>query len=279
MASRTRQLIAPLYLFLCLIVGGSAQGIWGNMTLQLLGLAIIAWAAIATVDEPLVEPARQLLGIALLGIAAVAIQLIPLPASLWPKLVGRREIADGYHILGIATPARPLSLTPYKSLDSLLGIIPALAIICAIVRLKAYRGSFLAAAFLGGAMAGILLGALQVTSSDPTASPWYLYPETNPGFAVGFFANANHMATLLVVTLPFLAALLAAAKGANLQRYSAFIALTAGAGLVVLVAIALNRSLAAYCLLAPVLLASSLIILPKGSTLRATIMVVAPLLL
>ena len=45
MVSRARQLVAPLYLFLCLIIGGSAQGIWGNMVLQLLGLAIIAWAA------------------------------------------------------------------------------------------------------------------------------------------------------------------------------------------------------------------------------------------
>ena len=69
MLSRARQLVAPLYLFLCLILGGSAQGIWGNMVLQLLGLAIIAWAATSRAREPIVEPARQLMWIAILGIA------------------------------------------------------------------------------------------------------------------------------------------------------------------------------------------------------------------
>jgi O-antigen ligase len=279
MASRARQLVAPLYLLLCLIIGGSAQGIWGNMVLQLLGLAIIAWAAASAAQEPLVKPARQLLWMIMLGLAVVAIQLVPLPASLWPHLGGRQGIAQGYQLLGIPLPALPLSLTPYKSLDSLLGVIPALAIICAIVRLKAYRGSFMAAALLAGVIAGILLGTLQVTSADPINSPWYLYAETNPGHAVGFFANANHMATLLVIALPFLAALVPAAKGANLQRYSAFIALTAGAGLVILVGIALNGSLAGYGLVVPVLLASALIVLPSGSSLRTTIMVLSVVVL
>jgi O-antigen ligase len=279
MASRARQLVAPLYLFLCLIIGGSAQGIWGNMVLQLLGLAIIAWSAASAAGEPLVKPARQLLWIVILGLAAVAIQLIPLPAAIWPHLGGRAGIAEGYQLLGFPLPALPLSLTPYKSLDSLLGIIPGLAIICAMVRLKAYRGSFMVAALLVGVIAGILLGTLQVTSGDPLNSPWYLYAETNPGSAVGFFANSNHMATLLVIALPFLAALVPAAKGANLQRYSAFIALTAGATLVILVGIALNRSLAAYCLVLPVLLASALIILPSGSSLRTALMVVSMLVL
>ena len=182
-------------------------------------------------------------------------------------------------MLGIPAPALPLSLTPYKSLDLLLGMVPGLAIICAIVRLKAYRGSFMAAALLAGTIAGILLGTLQVTSADPINSPWYLYAETNPGWAVGFFANSNHMATLLVISLPFLAALVPAAKGANLQRYSAFIALTAGAGVVILVGIALNGSLAAYGLVLPVFLASALIMLPSGSSLRTALMVLSVVVL
>ena len=46
MAKWAREAIGPAYLFLCLILGGSAQGIWQNMALQLLGLALIAWAAL-----------------------------------------------------------------------------------------------------------------------------------------------------------------------------------------------------------------------------------------
>lgn len=279
MVSGVRQLVAPSYLLLCLIIGGSAQGIWSNMALQLVGLAIIIWAALSSDDEPLVQPARQLLLITILALALIALQLVPLPPALWPHIGGRERIADGYRVLGVALPALPSSLTPYKTLDSMLGLIPPLAVFCAIVRLKAYRGSFMAVALVAGTVAGILLGALQVSSSDPTQSPWYLYAATNPGYAVGFFANANHMATLLLAALPFLAALAAAAKGASIQRYSAFIVATASCALVILVGVVLNGSLAGYGLLLPVLAASALIVVPQGSGIRKALVIVAVVLL
>ena len=37
------------------------------------------------------------------------------------------------------------------------------------------------------------LRRVEVASSHPLNSSWYLYPEDSFGFAVGFFANANHM--------------------------------------------------------------------------------------
>jgi O-antigen ligase len=127
------------------------------------------------------------------------------------------------------------------------------------------RPPWLVVALIAGTVAGILLGALQVSSPDPLASPWYLYEDTNAGLATGFFANANHMASLLVMSLSFLAAILASsgAKGRNVQRYSAVVALAAGAGLVVAVGIALNGSLAGYGLAVPVLVASAIIVLPR----------------
>src|SRR4051812_17821847 len=278
MVSRLREGIAPAYLFLCLIFGGSAQGIWANMILQLLGIAILTWAALAPAEEPLLPPARQLLILALLAVALVAIQLVPLPPSLWPHLAGREPIADGFRILGVPTPAQPLSLTPYGSLNSLLGLIPPLALFCAIVRLKAYRTGWLTTALLGGTTAGILLGALQVASSDYAASPWYLYPQSNFGLATGFFANANHMAILLVITLPFLGAILGSAKGANKQRNSAIIAIVAGATLVIILGIILNRSFAGYGLAVPVVITSTLLVLPPKRSLRLGALVLAGLL-
>lgn len=279
MHDRLREAAAPSYLFLCLLLGGSAQGVWGNMLLQLLGLAIIAWAGAAARAEPLALPAKQLLLLAAAALAWVALQLIPLPASLWTHLGGREQIASGYRVLGIPPPAFPISVTPYKSLNSLLTVIPPLAIFCAIVRLKAYRPSWLALAILSGAMAGILLGAMQVASADPQSSPWYLYAQTNWGVAVGFFANANHMAILLVICLPFLAAVLAAGRRLSAQRHSALVALVVATGVVIIVGIALNGSLAAYGLAVPVVLASLLIILPSGSRSRLWLMGIAGLLL
>ena len=268
MPNRAREAVAPLYLFACLLFGGSAQGVWGNMLLQLAGLAIIAWAALSRDQRPLARPARQLLLLAGLAIALIVIQLVPLPAGIWPKLGGRNEIASGFATLGLPLPALPISLTPYKSLDTLLALIPPLAIFCAMVRLKAYRPAWMVAALLAGLILGVLVGALQVSSADPLTSPWYLYPDTNFGVAVGLFANANHMGILLVVALPFLAALAASGRGVGLQRYTGLVAWVAGTGLVVLVGIALNGSLAAYGLALPVLLASGLILLPRRSRWR-----------
>ena len=279
MASRVREAVAPVYLFLCLIAGGSAQGVWANMLLQLLGLAIIAWAAVSRSDAVPAPPARQLLLIVLAALGLIALQLIPLPASVWPSLGGRHALADGYSTLGVPAATMSLSLSPYDSARTLLTLLPPLALLCSIVRLQAYRPSWLVIALLAATFCGILLGVLQVASGDPYSSPWYLFAETNWGFATGFFANANHMATLLVVSLPFLAALVTASRPTGRKRYSTMLAIGVGATFVIVVGIILNRSLAGYALLLPVLAASALIVLPATLTLRRSAFAIAGVLL
>lgn len=274
-----RETVAPSYLFSCLILGGSGQGVWTNALLQLAGVAILAWAAASASEQPLSRAAQRILLIAILALALILLQLIPLPPALWSGLGGRSRIASDYALLGLRVPALPLSLMPQETLRALFASIPPLAMLVAIVRLRAYRRAWLAAALICGTFAGILLGAIQVASSDPTASPWYLYPETSFGFAVGFFANANHMATLLIITLPFLAALLVSARGGDRQRFAAVLTMIAGAALIVAVGLLLNRSLAGYLLILPVIAASALIAMPARSRLRQWMMLAAGLCL
>ena len=276
MPSLVKSSVAPAYLLACLILGGSAQGIWQNTLLQLAGLGIIAWAA-ATGDEPLPKSAQALMLILIAAFVVVVLQLIPLPTSLWAHGL-RMRIAEGYSLLGRPVPSLPLSLTPYASLSTLLAIIPPLAMFCAILRLGAFRASWLAAALLAGAVAGITLGALQVVAPG-AASPWYLYHETNRGVAVGFFANANHMADLLVCGLPFIAALAAGRRSRNIQRYSALLIILAGAALLLVVGIALNGSLAGYTLAVPAIAASILIVAPAQRSVRLPVAIIAGLAL
>jgi O-antigen ligase len=280
MASRLRGAAAPIFLFLCLIVGGSGQGIWANMILQLIGLALIASAAIVPADKLETRDQSQLLGLTLIALAVVALQLVPLPPAVWQSLGPRRIIADGHRILGIASPWSPLSVAPYSTLSSLFSAIPFIAMLAAALRLGC-RPRLLVGALVAATFLGILLGALQVGSANPEMSPWYLYDETNLGVATGFFANANHMADLLVITLPFLAAIFAQeSRGEHsTQRYSAVVALVAGMTLVVVVGIALNGSLAGYALAVPVLLASASIALSGRSPLTRWLPPIAAILL
>ena len=259
-SEKLRRWVVPIFLVLCVALGGSAQGIWVNMTLQLLAIGILAWASLARASDDLTAASRQLL--ALVGLAAVliALQLVPLPAGVWTALPGRELVAQGYQALGYVVPSRPLSLTPYATVEAALVALPALAVLVTTIRIR-QRESWLAAALLIAVFAGVVLGALQVASGGPDRSSWYFYPISNSG-AVGFFANSNHMGSLLLVSIPFAMALLASLSSRAQERSprSGVIAFGAAALLVIIAGIALNRSLAAVGLAVPVLLFSALLL-------------------
>lgn len=254
MRQRARSMIVAAYLLLCILLGGSAQGIWSNLALQLLGIALIAWSASAPepADEGAERPAIIYLLLGLAGLV-VLLQLIPLPASIWAGLPGRSALSSGLALLGASGPALPLSETPYRSVATLFAIIPGLALF---VSVKMLRPSprWLAFAIVAGTACSIALGALQVASGRDSWA--YLYEVTNTG-AVGVFANRNHMGTLLLVSIPFAAALLVTLKGSSSGSAQGRWVAGIAALILILVGIALNGSLAAVSLAAPVLLASA----------------------
>lgn len=262
MTDRLRPAVAPAYLFLCLLLGGSPQGVWGNAILQLLAVAIIAWALIERRDEPLPRAAHQLLALIALAILLVLLQLLPLPTAVWTALPGRELVVDGFRLLGIQPGAMPISLSPYDSLTALLALFPPLGMLAATIGLRAYSTNWLAAALIAGAMAGVILGILQVSSPVPEASPWYLYRFSNFGVATGFFANGNHMANLLLVTIPFIAALGGSLRkrSKDVRTRSTGLAVVASGLVLAILGLALNQSLAGYGLGVPVILASLIIL-------------------
>ena len=278
MIERLRPAVAPAYLFLCLLLGGSHQGIWGNALLQLLAVAIIAWALVERREEPLPRPARQLFVIVALAVGLAIAQLIPLPANIWTGLPGREFVVSGFEQLGIEPTAMPISLSPYDSLAVLLALLPPLGMLAAIVGLRAYSTAGLASALVGGAMAGVLLGILQVSSPVPQASPWYLYRISNFGLATGFFANSNHMADLLLVTIPFIAAVGAKLRerAKDVRTRSTGLAVASSGLVLAVLGLILNQSLAGYGLGVPVVLASLIILFaPSGAWTRGALAAIA----
>jgi O-antigen ligase len=252
MSNRTLSLILGGYVLLCIVVGGSAQGRWANLALQLLGIALLGLAALNEAEREPPDRSQMLIaGLLIAGLAFVLVQLVPLPASLWTSLPGREALQEGFRTLGYPAPAMPISEAPYTSLLTLFSAIPAIAAFVVVMRLRP-DPRWVAQAVVAATILAILFGAIQVSSG---ANSWaYLYKINSAG-AVGFFANRNHMATLLLVAIPMAAALLASAKSD--RRSAAGRYATAGALVVTLmVGIGLNQSFAAYGLALPVLFAS-----------------------
>lgn len=257
-----RSAAVPLYLLLAIVLGGSAQGVWGNLALQLLGIALIAFAAVHRTSPAGSWMSRLPTALLIGALLAVLLQLVPLPPGLWTQLPGHEPLADGFRALGGEIPALPLSLAPFQTTMAVFSLIPPIATFLAI-RSLAPEPRWLAIAIVAGTILAIVFGALQVAGGR---NSWaYLFRSTNSG-AVGFFANQNHMATLLLASIPMGAALLGQSKS---DRRSAAGRYGIGAALFVLlvVAIGLNGSLAAMLLALPVLLAS-VTLLPAAAAWR-----------
>jgi O-antigen ligase len=256
--------LLPAFLFLCLILGGSSRAAWGGVVLQAIAPWLIAYAALADRSVEQTRSSRLLLWLLGAWLALVLLQLVPLPPAFWMQLPGRETLTAGYQELGYALPWLPLVMAPYDLLRALVTLLPPAAALLLMLRLRQSEAS-VAGAIVIAAMAGVTLGALQIGGGGPDQSPWYLYEITNVG-AVGFFANSNHMGSLLLVAFPFAMALVARRSGSgSWSNFATPAAMLGAAGcLMIAVGVALNRSLAALGLFIPVAFAS-ILLLKQGS--------------
>lgn len=260
MTGSIRQWLVPAFVLACLVLGGaSAGGYLANALLQLMGVALL-FAALRTGPQPeAASSERQLTWLAILMLGIVLLQFVPLPWGLWSSLPGRGALAAELVSAGIGQSAGSVSLIPHESLKSALWLLPAAGMAFAMIRLRhLVNKRNLALAIIAATILGVLLGALQLVSGPQ--SRFYPYDITNRGMAVGLFANANHMASLLLVSIPFEAALLSRALALRGQRRLPAIIAVAAAFAMTLAGIVTNGSLAGYGLLLPVLLASVLIV-------------------
>ncbi len=263
---KLREAVAPAYLFLCLLLGGaSAAGYVANAVLQLIAIPIILWSLITTPPSPVGRGGTFLIWIAALGLLVGILQLVPIPIDLWQQLPGRSGIAQVMHDMGVAPAWLPISLAPHRTIASLLWLLPALAILLATVRAQAFSSRAVAWAVVLAACLSVPLAAIQVTAGESRTG--YFYAITNFGSGTGFFANSNHLATLLVASIPFLGALHLRSSGQNGRRNAAMSLLLVSALLSIFVGIAVNGSLAGLGLLVPVLAATALFVFGRRRAL------------
>lgn len=243
------------YLSLCLVAGGaSAAGPIANLLLQLIGLAVIT--ALLIRREPTLRHTGR--GLALLiatWAVLLVLQIIPLPPGIWSLLPGRGEIARQFVLAGMPLPWLPWSLAVDSTIAVLCSLVVPAAILLLTFRADREARHMAVLAVIAVAAASILLGMLQRFGGEE--SPLYIYDITNRGSSVGFFSNRNHLATLLLMTLPLLGTLAIARRGASGRvPRSARHVLVAGGVLLLCIGVGAAGSMAGWLLLLPVLFAT-----------------------
>ena len=249
-------LAAAAYLGACLLLGGaSAAGLAANAFLQLLGLAAIV-AILWRRDFVLPEGARGPLWI---GTALLVVGLLSLvPLGLGSGLPLRAEVIEGFRMMGMTPPPLAASLAPAWTLNSLLHLIPAAAMFLLALRLPNEDRRRLPTVLLAVAGASVVLGAFQLIGGAD--SPLRFYEVTNRASPVGFFANVNHQATLLLCALPLTAVIAGrmATRRSRSKRSGGAI-ISVAVAIFIVAGIAISGSGAGYGLALPTAVASFLI--------------------
>jgi O-antigen ligase len=200
-----------------LFLGGSSGGNPLRETaVQVAAVFVIAFVLLARRQEgpgPGLPATLTLAGLALLFL----IQLIPLPYELWASLPGRDLPAAVLQTASIGPEPRPLTLDRDRTVAAALALLAPLAMFLATAYASSKDRLILAWAVIGCAIASFALGALQL-SAGSQAGTFSLYDSSHVGQPIGFFANSNHQADLMLIALVLVGVLTPKAIGTGRRR-------------------------------------------------------------
>lgn len=201
--SRARLIgLVAFFVAVAMTGGGARADILSLIILRPLAVLFAAYAIIAAPQGSFAAVRRPLMLVTVLALI-VAVQLIPLPPSIWHTLPAREHVAKIDALVGMADAWRPLSLSPAGTWNALFSLMVPAAAILLYGALDPADRSIVIRLWLGFALASALLAIAQVLGNPE--GPLYFYAITNSGEAVGLMANANHQAVLLVAAIPLAA--------------------------------------------------------------------------
>lgn len=236
---RLHFLLSAAVLAAALLLGGG-QGTLGDTLVQLLAVALLAVLLWRHARGELTWAPRWTWLPVLAVVALPLVQLLPLPVATWASLGGRGELAAQLQAAGVA-PDPHWTLHPLGSERALYWLLPGLALALSAPRLPEVARRRLIGVVLVVAAVSVVLGLAQLAGG--AESPLRLYANTNRGSAVGFFANRNHLASLLALSLPLAIAWTAAPHARELDGGLYRLRVVAGAGLCLLLLLGLAITL------------------------------------
>ena len=238
--------LACLVMAGALVLGGG-QGTPGDSAVQMAALLLIGVCLWRHAAEPEVRLPRSA-WIAAVPVGLALLMLLPMPGTAWGWADARPVIAAELASADV-DPAHRWSLVPVASELSLHWLFTPVGLFLATLQLQGIQRKRLLALVVGVAAISVVLGFAQLFGGNQSALRFYEI--TNAGASVGFFANRNHFASLLAVSLP----LVVVGTMAWYQRRESgspgtWLGVAAGVGLVALfiLGIAITRSRAGLML-------------------------------
>jgi exopolysaccharide production protein ExoQ len=189
---------AALFAVVLFFGGGGAPNPLAHAALEAVSFAwllFLTWVALFR--RPVPREALFCSVFILAMLALLAVQLVPLPYSVWSALPGRQLAVAAIAAAGLGEPAMPLSLDPEQTRVSALMLIPAIAICFSTYMLAADERQLLIRIPIAVALASALIGALQF--SMPGTAVLYIHQKTYFDLPSGIFANRNSQADFLLV--------------------------------------------------------------------------------
>ncbi|MFN3516199.1 MAG: O-antigen ligase family protein [Novosphingobium sp.] len=158
----------------------------------------MAAAWILTAPQALAATPRAVWGLAALILSLPLMQLVPLPPAVWHSLPGREGQQAALELVGAEDSWRSLSLSPARTLTSLLAAASALLVMVMASALdRSARWKLLWTIALVGGLT-LLLGTAQM--SGGSGNPFRFY-DAEFEFVSGFQANRNSTADVLLIAL------------------------------------------------------------------------------
>ncbi|RUV62421.1 O-antigen ligase family protein [Mesorhizobium sp. M5C.F.Ca.IN.020.29.1.1] len=184
-------------LFISLLIGGgTASGLYTDTLIEVA--AIITAAAVFSQTSGRRIP-YTILWLLIFAVALVILQIVPLPAAILNGL--RPELLLGDSWLAGQSGFRFVSVGVGRTIECLLYLVASAAFFLSVLRLRTEQVQGLLPFFFMGVICNGLAGAIQYSLSDDIAVEGLLPFTIN----AGLFANENHFAALLFVSIPFVA--------------------------------------------------------------------------
>lgn len=192
--------LSIVVILLALLLGGSSGAYpIRDMVVQIAGLLAIMLVPVTA--RPGDVRIGKLAAMFLIGLALLfVVQMLPLPYAVWQDLPGRGLAHDILVLAGAAGEPRPLTLDAERTIASGLSLLPAIGMFLVVIYMSARSRGILAWAIVVCAFASLALGAAQLSAGNG-ALAISLYASSHVGQPIGFFANSNHQADMLLVGL------------------------------------------------------------------------------